>query len=417
MEGPNEGVQDSTADDRADLAFLNEEESSSRDEPKITPAQEEEEAPPDEESEPDAKAAKEDEDKDEPEKDRPPVHDRPSMQQLREAFPDLFKKFPSLRDIYYREQEFTQIFSTVEDAKEASSNSTAFQDITDKVLKADTQGIFDAIKETDAKAFAKIVDNVLPTLYKISPDAHWKATLPLMQNLVRGFYMEGKRRNDENVVNSAEYLSDFIFGDIKVARGERDVAPKVSEESEEAKALSAEKAKFLVDRIDNFTSSIRSKADDSLKRAVNETAKIDPDGAFSEFIRETIVGKTLQEIDKQLTADKSHMRYMNSLWDKAKKDGFSEEWKSRILSAYLARAKSLIPSIRAKFVSEAMGSSSKATEKRKEILDKNSSRREPGTGGRQSREGSNGHVDARRVDWGKTSDLDLIEDRVTYRKG
>lgn len=419
------GVQDSTTSDSEDLTLLNEEPESpeSRMPSPAPPKEKEDEEEPDksdeEESSEEKKKAAKSEEEDEDEKDRgakPPVHDRPSMQQLREAFPDLFKKFPSLRDIYYREQEFSQIFPTVEDAKEASSNATAFQDVTDKVLAADAEGIFNAIKETDSKAFLKIAENVLPTLYKISPDIHWKATVPLMQNLVRGFYLEGERRKDENVKNAADYLSDFVFGDVKVARGERDLVPKPSQtESEELKNLNSEKAKFLVDRIDSFTRSIKTQADDALKRAVTDGSKHDPDDVFSDFIKETIVGKVMQEIDRQLTADRTHMQYMNSLWEKAKKDSFSDDWKSRILSAYLARAKSLVPSVRAKFVSEARGTSSKSSAKTREIHEKNVSRREPGTSGRDSKP-SNGHLDAKRIDWSKTSDLDLLEDRVTFRK-
>lgn len=418
------GVVDSTANDSSDLAYINEE-SEIVDErksgptppaPTRVPEKKEEEEPDERKDEEEEKPKEVAEEEDKETEERPPVYDRPSMQQLREAFPDLFKKFPSLRDIYYREQEFTQIFSTIEDAKEASANANSFQDITEKVLKSDTEGIFNAIKETDGKAFNKIAENILPTLYKISPDIHWKATLPLMQNLVRGFYMEGKRRNDENVINSAEYLSDFVFGDIKVARGEKSVLPeREKEESEELKELHAEKAKLLVDRIENFTRGIRTSADDSLRRAVIDGGKVDPDGVFSDFIKETIIGKVLQEVDKQLTADRSHMQYMNSLWDKAKRDGFSDEWKSRILSAYLARAKSLIPTVRAKFVSEAQGSSSRAAGKAKEIVEKNGSRREPGTGGRDSRT-DNRPIDAKKVDWSRTSDIDLLEDRVTFRK-
>ena len=427
MPDVDSGVTDSTASTSQDMDLLNSEETveTPQDQrtipvkPPVKEPEKKEHPEPDEEEgeEPTPPSPEEDkEEEEEPTEAKPPVHDRPTMQQLRETFPDLFKKFPAMRDIYYREQEFSQIFPTVEDAKEASSNAEAFTDISDKVLKADTQGLFSAIKETDEKAFTKISEEILPTLYRISPDAHWKATLPLMQNLVRGFYMEGQRRNDDNVKNSAEYLSDYIFGDIKIARGERDITPKKVEESEEQKEFNAEKAKFMVDRVESFTRNIRSSADESLRNSVVHGGKIDPDGVFSDFIKETIVGKVLSEVDRQLTADKSHMRYMNSLWEKAKREGFTDDWKSRILTAYLARAKSLIPTIRAKYVSEAQGSSSKAAEKAKTITEKNSSRREPGTGGRTSKESNNGHLDAKRIDWSKTSDLDLLEDRVTLKK-
>ena len=428
MPDRDSGVTDSTVDPSADLALLNDEGEiqderkagvpmrpapirgpEKKDEPDDTP--DEAEKPPEEAPKDEDESKDEDKDKE----SRPPIHDRPTMQQLREEFPELFKKFPSLRDIYYREQEFTQIFPTVEDAKESAAYSSSFTELTDKVLRSDTEGILTAIKETDGKAFSKISQDILPTLYKMSPDLHWQATLPLMQNLVRGFYLDGKRRGDENVINSAEYLSDFIFGDIKIARGEKSVVPERDEESEERKELNAERAKFFVDRVDSFTAAIKTQADETLRRSVTEGGKVDPDGVFSDFIKETIVGKVLQEVDNQLVADKAHMRYMSSLWDKAKREGFNDEWKSRILSAYLARAKSLIPTVRAKFVSEAQGGAARASAKKNEITDRNATRREPGSG-RTSREGGNGALDAKRIDWSQTSDMDLLEDRITFRK-
>lgn len=411
-----EGVLDSTTDSTQDVALLEQEEQevSSRPDWEESRKEEPKEEPKEEDQQRTDEGHKEEEQASDQDKVSPP-YDRPTMQQLREEFPDLFKKFPSMRDIYYREQEFSQIFSTVEDAREASANSQSFNDLSDKVLSGDGDTLFGAIKAADERAFDKVAENILPTLYKLSPDAHYKATLPLMQNLVRGFYLEGKKRNDENVMNSAEYLSDFIFGDTAIAKGEKTMLPPKQEPTQEQKDFQAEKAKFNNERYSSFVNSVRGTAANDLRSIVDVKSKIDPEGVFTDFIRETIVGKVLQEVDKQLVADKAHMKYMNSLWDKANREGFNDAWKSRILSAYLARAKSLVPTLRAKYVSEALGSGVKASGKAKELAERNNSRREPGTGGRTSRE-NNGPVDAKRVDWDKTSDLDLLNDNITYRR-
>ena len=406
----DEGVLGSTTEDSQDVALLEAEENVSQPESKLPEPEvhepDEAENLPDEEEGEGAEEGKE--------TDKPFPYDRPSMQQLREAFPDIFKKFPSLRDIYYREQEFSQIFSTLEEAKEASTNAASFNDLSGKILKGDSSSFLNAIKTADEKAFESVATDFLPALFKISPDTHWKATLPILQNLVRGFYIEGKKRNNENVMNSAEYLSDFLFGDIAVAKGEKNLVPQKVEQSEEAKQLAKDRAEFEQKKHMDFFSSVKSSVDDQMKGII-DVNKIDPDDVFSDFIKETIVGKILSEVDKQLVADKAHMKYMQSLWDKAQKDGYSDNWKSRILSAYLARAKSLVPAIRAKLVAEARGSSSRVSAKTKAIAEKNNARREPGAGGRASREGSNGAVDARKVNWDKTSDMDLLNDNITYK--
>src|SRR5215471_9558495 len=126
MADSNEGVMDSTADTSADLALLNTENDSTDE--KIVPEKsglkpEDRDTPPKEDEEEEPKEGEEEKDEEEEEEKKlaaKPPYDRPTMQELREAFPDLFKKFPSMRDVFYREQEFTQIFPTIEDAKEAS---------------------------------------------------------------------------------------------------------------------------------------------------------------------------------------------------------------------------------------------------------------------------------------------------------
>ena len=408
----DEGVLGSTADDSTDIALLNEEDNVSQVETK----EPESRAPKPESEETEIKV-------EEPERIEPPkevLYDRPSIKEISEAFPEFFTKFPALKDMYFREQEFSSVFPTIDEAKEASANAQAFNDLSSKVLNGDTASLFNAVKTADEKAFGKMIEGLLPTVYKMSPELHWKATLPLTQNLVRAFYLEGEKRRNEDIMNSAQHLSDFLFGDVGVAKGERNLLPKKeSEESEEAQQLKAERQLLNVEKYTNFFNGIKSKADEEISRTILERGehnrlKIDPDNVFSDFIRDMISKKTYEELENQLKSDKAHMKYINSLWNRAKESGYNEEWKSKILSAYLARAKPLIPKIRAKFVSEAMGTSSRVNGFRKEIQEKNLSRREPGAGGRTSSE-VKGPIDAKKVDWSKTSDMDLLEDRVTYK--
>lgn len=416
MADTNDGVQGSTTNQSDDLALLNVEES---EEPKVeargseVPLIEEED---EEESEtPELKSDEEEEEKDEETRDaerKLPPYDRPSMQDLKKEFPELFKKFPALRDVYYREQEFSQIFPTIEDAQSASTAADAYNNLSDKLLTGSSSELFNAVKSADQKAFDRLTESVLPTLYRMSPDAHWKAVSPVMQNLVRGFFVEGEKRDNENIKNAAEYLADFIFGDVRFAH--QNPRNQRVEESEESKKLRSEREEFENQKYASFFSSVKSGLDNDMMIAI-DIKKIDPDKIFSEFIKDTIMGKVRSEVDKQLASDKAHMRYMASLWEKAKNEGFNDSWKSRIQSAYLARAKSLIPSIRAKFVAEAQGSSAKNFSQKREAVERVSSRREPGAGGRTSRE-SGSQINAKNVDWSKTSDMDLLNGKVTYKR-
>src|SRR6516225_9215499 len=48
---------------------------------------------------------------------------RPPISAIKEKYPNFFKDFPELKESYFREMRFTELFPTVEDAKEAVSEN------------------------------------------------------------------------------------------------------------------------------------------------------------------------------------------------------------------------------------------------------------------------------------------------------
>ena len=362
----------------------------------------------------------EEEDESRPEiKDLPP-HERPTIAQLKEKFPELFKTFPALRDVYFRESEYSKLFPSIEDAKEASENNVAFQNIREEVLSGDIGKFFTAVKEADEKSLEKICDNILPSLYKISPYIHWRASLPLLENVARSLFQEGNRLNNDDLRNSALHLSNFLFNDNgEVAAGKRTLSKAQPVESEERRQLEEDRKKFETQQYRTFSSSVSHDALSGLKALVltkdkEGKSRIDPEGVFSDFIKNSIIDKVMTEVQDQMQSDRDHIRYMDSLWAKAKKAGYTGDWKSSIISAYLARAKSLVPAIRSRLVSEALGTSSNINGKKSKLVETQTSRKESGSSGREAKESKT--IDSRRVDWAKTSDIDLLEDRVTYKR-
>jgi len=92
------------ADDKTDEELLVEE----------VPEEKEEEKKEEEKKE---EAKEEEEEEEEEELELGPR--RPSFKEIKEKYPDFFKTFPELREAFFRESEYTKIFPTVEDAKEA----------------------------------------------------------------------------------------------------------------------------------------------------------------------------------------------------------------------------------------------------------------------------------------------------------
>ena len=418
--GPRERlfeVEDSVTSIDADLADLNDEGQSGDDEEIIPEVEKEEEAEPEEEVE---EEEEEEEELEEEAEEKPPVEslyhpfDRPSIKSITEAYPDIFKKFPSLKDMYFREQEFSKLFTTVNDAKEASESNTTYQSIREDLFSGNGSKFIDAIKDTDVKSLERFASNFLPTLTKSYPEAFWRAANPLVEDIARRMFENGKSNNDESMQNAARFLSKFFFGDIEFAEGKKTSVVKDEVKSD----VDKEREVWDNERHTEF----RGRVINDLRKQLSTTiigmdkdkgkSKIDPDDLLSEFMVNTIVDRVINDLGDQLNADKAHLKFMDSLWASAKKNGRKDEDKSRIISAYLARVKSIIPQLRSKYVSEALGKRIRSSEQKKKkvasIQDRNN-----GGSSRESR--SSGFNPSKKIDYSKTSDIDILNDNVNYK--
>ena len=94
---------------------------------------------------------------------------------------------------------------------------------------------------------------------------------------------------------------------------------------------------------------------------------LDPDKTMSEYAKNTLISDIINQVDAALAADQNHMTVMNARWNRAKKDGFNTASKEKIVSAYLSRAKQVIPSIRDKARDEFLGTRKRSSEKRSAV--------------------------------------------------
>src|SRR5271166_1191502 len=294
--------------------------------------------------------------------------ERPTIKQLTETYPDISKKFPSLKDMYFREAEYTKLFPTIDDAKEANENNDAFVATRDSVINGDGTKFISAIKEVSEKNLERFAANILPSLFKIHPAAFWRSANPLVEEVARAMFQKGVKEENESLQNAAKYLSDYFFGSTDIAEGKKTTIIK----DEIDPKLEEDRTKFENERHTAFRGTIESDTKTQLLKLIDSKdpksgkSRLDPDGEFSIFIKTTIIDRIIADLGNQLQADTNHIRYMDSLWKKAVSSGRTDTDKARIVSAYLARAKSLIPTLRSKYVSEARGSSERHATVKKE---------------------------------------------------
>jgi len=93
-----------------------------------------EEDPKPEEEKPEEKPKEKEEEEEKPLEDDDEI-ESPTYKEVHTKFPTLFKEFPNLRHTIFREQEYTKLYPTVEDAKDAKDKGIDQEDI----IKQDDQ--------------------------------------------------------------------------------------------------------------------------------------------------------------------------------------------------------------------------------------------------------------------------------------
>lgn len=345
------------------------------------------------------------EDKDEDEEDKRPdiPFDRPSISEIKAEFPNFFKKFPSLKEAFFREVEFTKIFPTVEDAKEAFTDNEAFTVLSDAALSGNPEPIIDSLSKTDEKALGIFAESFLPILYKKNQELYARTVNPLMQNLVRAMVKD----KDENTKNAGMVLSQFIFGEDgeDIATGKKSVAVR-NVTTEQAKQSEAKEVE-LNTKFRASAGRVQETITKSLESQILKSKLFDPNKVFSPALRKMGAQEVIKSIMNTLTQDMGHMSVIASRWKRARSNGYTSDDESKIISTYLARAKSLIPNAASKVSASMLGSKKKDSSNRSARLSAVAGRKENNSGRHaSSSSSSNGKS---RADLRKMSDMDILE--------
>jgi len=341
----------------------------------------------------------------EPKEDKFP-YDRPTVTDINKAFPEFFKKFPAFKDVMFREKEFTMLFPTVEIAKDAAEASEALSDFRGDLFEGTGEKFTKALDE--AGELDKFSSNFLTNLQKSNKDAYWNAVTPTLQNMVRAVWREGVKRNDDNLKLSAENVSIYLFDTAEVAQGKKSA---VVEKQPEDPKIKAERADMQREKFNTFRIDVLQEC----SKGAASQLDLDKFKQLTPKMKTILAREIITEVDNTIAKDEAHMKFVNSLWKRTQQSGYTNEIKSRIISAYLERAKSLVPSIRRRLLTEALGNTPSEAKRKLEVSERAQSRREPGSGGRPANGGRVSVPSAKSVNWDKTTDMDFLNDNTTLK--
>lgn len=266
-----------------------------------------------------------------------PMMEPASRKAILAKYPDLFKNFPWLEHAHYRNNEFSQIFPTIEEAKEAAERVGILNDIENTLRDGDSKSILQQVKNSDPSAFAKLVDNYLINLGQVDKDAYFHVLGNVTKSTIQAMLKTADKEQSKPLKAAAEILNHFIFGT-------RDITPPSrlsQEESSDDSKLKQERAEFIREQFRTVSDELYTETRNLIK--ANIQTNIDPRGKMAPYVKKKAVEDALNSLENVIKNDRGFRTSLDRLWERALQNKFSKEAKTSIKSAYLHRAKSILP--------------------------------------------------------------------------
>jgi hypothetical protein len=273
----------------------------------------------------------------------------PRKKEILKEFPELFKKFPFLEKMMYRDRQITELFGSFDDAKEVAEKSETFNNFESQLLSGNTEEVLRSVKDADEKAFNIIVDDYLPTLAKVDKEAYFHVVGNLNKRLIMEMVQESNDTGNDDLKQAALIVNQFVFGTAKFTAPTNKVNRSVSAEQNEAEQ---EKLNFTRERFESSRDDLQSQVDNTLRATISDY--IDPRGNMSAYVKKNAVADALKILTESIASDGSVPKNLDRLWKSAFDSKFSRESLNKIKSFYLSKAKANLKNAILKARSEAL---------------------------------------------------------------
>ena len=267
-------------------------------------------------------------------------------------YPNLFKEFPHLEKAYYRDQQYNELFSTPEEARETLQAAKQLEQHQSTLLKGNTQQILRAVKDSNPDSFAKIVDGYLTTLKDVDERAFYHVIGNLTKSTVAAMAQEAQRTQNEDLLTAARLFYQFMTGTTNFENPKPYGKQRPQEEIQQESELSRERQQFFVERFETVQGELQSKVDGVLKNTIDQN--IDPRNSMTSYVKKVAVNEVMETVQKAIDSDPQFRKHLDRLWEKAADEKFSRNATDKIRSAYLSKAKTLLPAAIKKSRNEAL---------------------------------------------------------------
>lgn len=260
-------------------------------------------------------------------------------------YPTLFKDFPYLEKAYYREQQFTEVFPTIQDARVSHEKAQILDRTEREVMNGDISIVLRAAKEENQEAFNRIADNYLPTLKKVDQQAYYHVLGSVVKDTIVTMVREGHRLGDQGapLKAAANVLNQFIFGSQQFTPHQplsQPVDPRVQQQEQQFRDAEQQR---VMGQFTQVRDDLQVKADNVLKATID--GHIDPNKSMTDYVKSHATAEAFENLENLISKDLRFRSLLDKLWEKAFQSGFDTESTNRIKSAYLSKAKTLLPTV------------------------------------------------------------------------
>lgn len=261
-------------------------------------------------------------------------------------YPNIFKDFPHLEKAYYREQQFTEVFPTIQDARLSAEKAKILDQTEQAVMQnGDISLVLRAAKAENQEAFNKIADNYLPTLRKVDQQAYFHVLGNVIKDTIITMVREGRNLGEQGapLTAAANVLNQFIFGSQNFTPPKplsRQVSPEIRQQEQQ---FQQHRQQQIIGQFTQVRDDLQTKADNVLKSTID--GHIDPNKSMSDYVKGHATQEAFENLEALIGKDTRFRIVLDKLWEKAFQSNFDKESTDRIKSAYLSKAKTLLPSV------------------------------------------------------------------------
>lgn len=311
------------------------------------------------------------------------------------SFSDAFKQHPELRKAYFEHRQFTEIFPSPEDAKEAYARAEDFRKFEDSVASGNVDTVIQAVIDSNPKAFETFAGDFLQNLRGMDEKLYRKAIAPELSRLLREVAVTAKKNGNKSLFLATQHVSDFWFDEA--------IPPEFPERQRQPQQDEQRNQDFTA-RKQDFFSELGTEIDSFLGTEISRN--LDPKNVLPAMLKKSLTDDILQTALNKLKADKSAQNAFRILNINAARNGFRYEDRKKIRDTYAQRIRPIIQQIKGPKLAEALKSIGKkvVAPQKKQIpnIPSGSSVRKP--------------VDPKKVDWTQTTSRMALDGNYVMKK-